>query len=135
MTVNNKLSEVLGTEFDKNVPVVKEKEQEILPVISTNDAAEDYRMARRTLQNLIRKGDMAIDDIHDLAKQTEKARDYEVMATLMRTVADSAKDLYDLQKKQKELNTDSRHGGISVDKAVFVGTPTEMLKRFKEQNK
>ena len=135
-----KFSEALGIEH-----VEPGKEIEILPPVAVDeqsltnelpDQAEDYKLARTTFRSLITKGNGAIEDLSDLARQSESPRAYEVLATLMKTVGDSTKDLYDLQKKTKELMKDDKarpqdDQRINVEKAVFIGSTAELLKKVK----
>lgn len=134
--MSDPLSNALGIEF--------QKEQEILPPAKiveeqpqlNPDQEEDYRLARRTFRELINKGNNALEGITDLAKESESPRAYEVLATLMKTVADTTKDLYDLQKKTKDLQKEDKarpqdEQRINVEKAVFVGSTAELLKKVK----
>jgi hypothetical protein len=69
-----------------------------------------------------------------VADASEHPRAYEVAANLIKTMADLNKDLLDIQKKRKDLNGTSRQtesGPINVDKAVFVGSTTELIKMIK----
>ena len=132
-----KFSETLGIEH------VELSKQEILPPVVVEepiselpDQAEDYRLARKTFRSLIDKGNSAIEDLTDLARQSESPRAYEVLATLMKTVGDTTKDLYDLQKKTKDLMKEDKsrpqdEQRINVEKAVFVGSTAELLKKVK----
>jgi hypothetical protein len=135
--VNHTLSKSLGIE-----PTLKQVE--ILPPNSVpaveqtedqEDQKSDYVLARRTFRDLIDKGNDAIEGISDLAKQSESPRAYEVMATLMKTVAETTKDLFDLQKRKKDLAGGNEkkldETAITIDKAVFVGTTAELLKKVK----
>lgn len=135
--VNQSLSNALGIEPISNQeilpPVVIEDKSNGLP-----DQQEDYTLARKTFRSLINKGNNAIEDLTDLAKQSESPRAYEVLATLMKTVGDTTKDLYDLQKKTKDLLTNGNEKkldetNVTIDKAVFVGTTAELLKQIKNQ--
>lgn len=109
------------------------------PIINTphedDDIKADYNLSRRTFRDLINKGNQAMESLTDLAKESESPRAYEVLATMMRTVADTTKDLYDLQKKTKDLREDGKkeQPNVTVEKAVFVGSPTDLLKKIKEQ--
>ena len=134
--MNDSLSNALGIEFEKKqeiLPPVKVEE----PVSELNpDQEEDYRLARKTFRELINKGNNALEGITDLAKESESPRAYEVLATLMKTVADTTKDLYDLQKKTKDLMKEDKsrpqdEQRINVEKAVFVGSTAELLKKVK----
>jgi len=135
------LAEALGIQYEQEIlpPVKKQEVATVQPEIPTEDQEDqrdDYKLARTTFRDLIDKGNDAIEGISDLAKQSESPRAYEVMATLMKTVADTTKDLFDLQKRKKELagGTEKKidETAINIDKAVFVGTTAELLRQVKK---
>ena len=135
------LASALGINYE--VEVLPPARQEIViaeEIVITDhaDQEEDYRLARKTFRQLINKGNDAIEGISDLAKESESPRAYEVMATLMKTVAETTKDLYALQKMTKELKTEDKgrpqdEQRINVEKAVFVGSTAELLRQVKNQ--
>jgi hypothetical protein len=131
MNKNDTLSEALGIE--NAVEIIPPQQ----PIINTpheeDDIKADYNLSRRTFRDLINKGNDAMESLTDLAKESESPRAYEVLATMMRTVADTTKDLYDLQKKTKELSGQKKDDPtVNVDKAIFVGTTADLLKQIKE---
>ena len=135
---NDALSEARGIE--NAVEIIPP--QQMQPVINTphedDDIKADYNLSRRTFRDLINKGNSAMESLTDLAKESESPRAYEVLATMMRTVADTTKDLYDLQKKTKDLRGMDKKDEtttVNVEKAVFVGTTAELLHRIKEEKK
>lgn len=130
---NNALSEALGIE--NAVEIIPPKQIEVINTPhEDNDVEADYNLSRRTFRSLIDKGNAAMENLTDLAKESESPRAYEVLATMMRTIADTTKDLYDLQKKTKDLKGEKKQETtVTVEKAVFVGTPSDLLKRIKEQ--
>jgi len=135
------LSEALGIEHNQEIlPPVKKQEVAVAPVPTEDqeDQKNDYVLARKTFRELIDKGNNAIEGIADLAKESESPRAYEVMATLMKTVADTTKDLFDLQKRKKDLAgvTEKKldESAITIDKAVFVGTTAELLRKVKSKD-
>ena len=83
-----KLSEVFNVENDKEevletLPVVEEK-KEIVPV---EDVAEqDTEFARGNIKNLITKGNVALDNLLQVARESEHPRAYEVAATMIKTL-------------------------------------------------
>lgn len=136
MKKNDALSEALGIE--NAVEIIPPKQSEIINTPhEANDVEADYNLSRRTFRDLINKGNQAMESLTDLAKESESPRAYEVLATMMRTVADTTKDLYDLQKKTKDLRDDGKKDqpNVTVEKAVFVGSPTDLLKKIKEEQK
>jgi len=140
MKIHETLSDALGIEHEVLPAVIRQPVQEvIMPTESQVDQEEDYRLARKTFRQLINKGNDAIEGISDLAKESESPRAYEVMATLMKTVADTTKDLYALQKMTKDLKAEDKarpqeEQRINVEKAVFVGSTAELLRQVKNEN-
>jgi hypothetical protein len=138
MKIRETLSDALGIEHEVLPAVIRQPVQEVI-VEGQVDQEEDYRLARKTFRQLINKGNDAIEGISDLAKESESPRAYEVMATLMKTVADTTKDLYALQKMTKDLKAEDKarpqeEQRINVEKAVFVGSTAELLKQVKNGN-
>lgn len=135
MKTSEALSNALGIEHEILPPAVIEPVQEVMSE-NQADQEEDYRLARRTFRSLIDKGNNAMENLTDLAKESESPRAYEVLATMMKTIADTTKDLYDLQKKTKDLQKEDKsrpqdEQRINVEKAVFVGSTAELLKKVK----
>lgn len=135
--VNGVISDALGIKNEVEIILPKAPE----PIINTphedDDIKADYNLSRRTFRDLINKGNIAMESLTDLAKESESPRAYEVLATMMRTVADTTKDLYDLQKKTKDLRGQDKNDqpNVNVDKAVFVGSTADLLKQIKENKK
>ena len=134
------LAEVLGIEDHKELVVPRK--QELEPVEEVNpDAADiehDYKLSRKTLHELIETGNQAVVTLADLADASQQARVYEVLATLIKTVGETTNSLYDIHKKTKEIKGGvagkkilDTGDGINIDKAVFVGTTSDLLREIK----
>lgn len=136
--LEDKLSETLNVDVDKdkepkNLPVA-EKKGELTPIAET--AEQDTEFARDNIKNLITKGNVALDNLLHVARESEHPRAYEVAATMIKNLADSNKDLLDLQKKRKDLTSDTQNNvgntkNMNIDKAVFVGSTNELFKALK----
>ena len=135
MNRNDPLDEALGIETPRAIQIIEPvKDVVVNTPHEDNDIEADYNLSRRTFRSLIDKGNAAMENLTDLAKESESPRAYEVLATMMRTIADTTKDLYDLQKKTKDLKGARRdEPTVTVEKAVFVGSPSDLLKKIKEQ--
>lgn len=134
--INDSLSNALDIPFEKQE--ILEPIKQVEEVQLTSDAESDYNLARTTFRNLITQGNLAMEDMKELARQSESPRAYEVFATMMKTISETTKDLYDLQKKTKELKQvngkpTQPDGAINVEKAIFVGTTAQLLKKVKEE--
>ena len=91
-------------------------------------------MARSTLRNLIHKSESSLDDMLELAKNSEHPRTYEVAGQLIKTVSDVAKDLMNLQKQVKELKRDEPQSTKNIttnNNVVFAGSTHELFKTLK----
>ena len=127
--LNKNLSEI----FD--VEPIEEKITETLPVViddNPNQIDADADFARSNMRELISNGNKALGELASVANQSESPRAYEVLATMMKNLAEMNKDLLELQKRKRELAPQSETSkGVSIDKAVFVGSTTELLKMIK----
>jgi hypothetical protein len=127
--IDAKLDDILdiSTEIKKETQVVK------LPA-RTENVETDYRYARENLYNLVERGQDAIDGILELSKETEHPRAYEVAGQLIKTVAETAEKLIDLQKKLKDIEKDddtvrTQHNHL------YVGSTSELQKFLKKSKK
>jgi len=125
--LNQTLSEVLDVE-----PIKYETE-----VVEVKTPVEDdAEFARTNIRELISKGNSAIDNLLLVANASEHPRAYEVAAGLIKNLADLNKDLLEIQKRKRDLDpTQSKSNSTTnIDKAVFVGSTTELVK-FLKNNK
>jgi hypothetical protein len=78
-----------------------------------------------------------LDGILEVAKESQHPRAYEVAANMIKNLSDVTEKLMILQKQQKELNpqaAEAKTTNINVDKAVFVGSTTDLLKQIKNES-
>jgi hypothetical protein len=140
MSIEKNLSDALGIPHEP-VEVKKQEVVEYMPPSDLPDEDEDYVLVRKTLRNLIVKGNDAIDEITAIARNNESARGFEVVSNLIKTVGETSKDLYALQKQKKDLKEPSPDSdprkknaeSINVEQAVFVGSAAELLSAIKKQ--
>jgi hypothetical protein len=127
--LNKNLSEI----FDVNP--IEETSTDLLPAVvdnSVNQIDADAEFARGNMRTLIESGNKALGELASVANQSESPRAYEVLATMMKNLAEMNKDLLELQKRKKELAPQSETSkGVNIDKAVFVGSTNELLKMIK----
>ena len=141
--LNETLSEVLDVDpivYDDPVvvqssptPVVVVEEAKELAPVQPTDADIDADFARKNIKSLIEKGNVAVDNILQVAAASEHPRAYEVAAGLIKNLADLNKDLMEIQKRKRDLGPKEAQGGTTtnIDKAVFVGSFTDLVKSIK----
>lgn len=125
MKTDDKIAQSLGL---SPMDLVLAPKQEVLVAKKESD----YEYAREHIVSVIEKGQTALDGILDIAERTQSARGYEVVATLIKTLSDSSKDLMELSKRKKEL--EEADGPSTVNNNLFVGNTSELLKMLKSAN-
>jgi hypothetical protein len=127
--------------FDVPAKIVEEKPTPLMGPIAKKfeveqmdeDLERDYQESRRTLKALITKGNDAIDHLLGIATETEHPRAFEVVATLIKNTAEANEKLLIMQKSMREMkNIKNKDSGVNVDKAIFIGSTSELSKMVKE---
>ena len=102
----------------------------------------DYEYTRETLYDLIEKGREGIEEMIEVARQSEHPRAYEVLATLIKDTAATSEKLMDLHRKIQTLDKmmlpppEQQNSGNTTNN-LFIGSTTElqrMLKDLKEKD-
>jgi len=128
----NKLNQTLSEVLD--VEPIDYSTTEIVEV--KTPVEDDAEFARTNIRELISKGNTAIDTLLQVATASEHPRAYEVAAGLIKNLGDLNKDLLEIQKRKRDLDPKQVKGNstTNIDKAVFVGSTTELVK-FLKNNK
>lgn len=122
--------EIEATSVSKEI-VKKSKEQLAKPSFG-EESDKDYEYTRGNLYSLIEKGQEAIDNIIDLAQQSDSPRAYEVAGQLIKSVGDVTDKLIDLQHKMKKLKEEDVKGPSTVNNSVFIGSTADLQKLLKQ---
>lgn len=110
------------------------KDVEVLKPDTKNDEIEsDYKYARENLYNAIERGSDALEELVELAKQSQSPRAFEIVGQMIKTLTDANKDLLEVQKKVKDLKKEEQSKGPNnVTNALFVGNTAELQKLLKD---
>ena len=108
--------------------------QDLVTVLD-HDLKTDYEKTRDNIDSLISKGAEAIDDMLAIARQSEKARDFEVAGNMIKTVVDASKELLEIQKKMRDITGAKSQVTQNIKNAVFVGSNSDFIKSIKEKQK
>ena len=95
------------------------------------DLSDAYQQSRDNLQDVIDQGKDAMDDILRIAKESEQPRAFEVFGTLLKNVVEANKELISMQKQMRDMDTKKETNNNHIDKAIFVGSTTELSKLLK----
>ena len=138
------MSEIFDTEpINKQIeqlPIVQEEPSLLdtkgVDKILQDDLMKDYEASRKALRDIVNKGNNAIDDILEIARESEHPRAFEVAATMIKNVAEVNEKLINLQKQMKDITGAKNQAQLNVGKAaIFVGSTAELSKMIKNEIK
>ena len=132
MKADTRIDEIL--EITSLVPTSEIKPESTTRVIPQNgkDDDIDYNYARENYYNLIERNQDAVEEMLEIAKQSEHPRAFEVVGQLIKSGLDANKELMALHKTKKELSIE-KGGDVNVNNAVFVGSTAELQKLLKSK--
>lgn len=101
------------------------------------DDNNDYEYARQNIYSIIETGANALDELAQVAAQTQHPRAFEVLANMVKTMVDANKDLLNLKKTKLEIQRSvdgpvDGLGGNKVQNNLFVGSTNELQKFLKD---
>ena len=135
---SDKMEQIFELETQNNIPKTI---TDILPVkevtVDKEDVDKDYTTVRENLRDIVKRGTEAIDGIMLVASESQSPRAYEVVATLIKSVADANKDLLSLHKQIKEIKkTEVDNSSTTItNNSLFVGSTSELQKLLKGKMK
>ena len=112
------------------VPVVPVQEQRL---------ETDFEFARDKMRDLIKKGQEAVDSAIMLAQSGDSPRAYEVVGGMITAIIQANKELIQIHKTKRDTQESGnapllpRDGGgsVNIDKAVFVGRASDLLREIR----
>lgn len=133
--LNKNLSEVFDVE-----PIKEEKKEEKLPVLQQNynepdlkqDLTDAYQQSKENLQEFIDHGKDALEELIQIAKAGQHPRAFEVYSGLLKNLVDANKELLATQKQMRDMDPKAKETtNTNIDKAIFVGSTSELSKLLK----
>jgi len=121
-------------EIAENLPkVTRGAPPKVMPEINGMEEDTDFRYTRENLYNLLERGQDAVEELLEIAKQSEHPRAFEVVGQLIGKLTETNKELMGLHKTKKELSIEKSGGDVNVNNAVFVGSTAELQKLLKSK--
>jgi hypothetical protein len=146
---DKKIAEAMGmkpiAEIEKENTEIVEAESTEIEVVGDSkdndiygDALEDLEFVRGNIHGILKHGNASLEDMIDLARQSESPRAFEVAATLMKTLLDANKEFVDVSTKKKDFRLDrekpdsGNSGPRTVNQNLFLSTK-DLLKMISEK--
>lgn len=104
-------------------------EDDLVEIVEPTDES-DAAYASAKIKTMINHAQNAVADLASLAKQSDSPRAYEVLATVIKTVVDAAKDVAAIEEKKLKSTpkSDDREAPTTVNNNLFVGTTADLAK-------
>lgn len=144
MPKKDQISKALGirpiTEIQDDItPIEPERYDDTLPaevpkgelVPAEDEHQTDLELARQNVKNIIEMGDSAVQEMVEIAKQSESPRAFEVVSTLMKTLLDANKDYVDISSKKKFEKGDKPQQETNVTNNNLIVSTADLLKMMK----
>ena len=138
------LSEIREEELAAKPPLIEdyklEVDEEVLPAIVTGEVDDenlkDLAKVRENIEGVIELGNEAVREMLEIAKQSESARGFEVVSTLMKTLLDANKDFADVSTKKKfaieEINAPKEAAQTNTVNNNLIVSTADLLKMLKD---
>jgi predicted house-cleaning noncanonical NTP pyrophosphatase (MazG superfamily) len=128
---DTRIDEIL--EITSVVPTAELKPEpsvRVVPNTNGKDDETDYNYTRENYYNLIERNQDAVEEMLEIAKQSEHPRAFEVVGQLIKSGLEANKELMNLHKTKKDLTTEKTPNQVT-NQAVFVGSTAELQKLLK----
>ena len=123
------LDEVLGIVETPQRDVAKT--EKVKPLVNGQEDETDFQYARENLYNLIERGQDGLEELLEIAKQSQHPRAFEVVGQMIDKLANTNKELLNLHKTKKDIQAEKTSGPTNVTNALFVGSTSELQKLLK----
>ena len=95
---------------------------------TTDNQKTDYEYSRDTYYELIEKGKDALEDMANVARESEHPRAFEVLSGMIKNISDVNDRLMDLNKKKKDLDQKEIVKQVENQQNNFFLTTAELQK-------
>jgi hypothetical protein len=113
-----------------NLPPEKESKekssQESGGTFDLGNFQKDYEFVQSNLKNLIGNGNVALESALKVATESDSPRAFEVVAIMLKTMADLNNNVLDVHKKAKATTADTKTTIKQTNNSVFIGSTKDL---------
>ena len=91
-----------------------------------NNFQKDYELAQSNIKDLIGNGNVALESALKVATESDSPRAFEVVAILLKTMADLNNNMLEVHRKAKTTTSENKHTKKQTNNAVFVGSTKDL---------
>lgn len=122
MNVNKNLAKLFSVPYNENLP---QKPSNAGGTFDVENFQKDYAYVQSNLKDLIGSGNEALESALKVAMESDSPRAFEVVAILLKTMADLNNNVLDVHKKAKDT-TGNKVEVKQTNNSVFVGSTKDL---------
>lgn len=122
MSINKNLAKLFDVDSPKELPV----KNATGGTFDYNNFQKDYEYVQSNLKNLIGNGNLALEAALKVATESDSPRAFEVVAIILKTMADLNNNVLDVHKKAKDTTSSSVTKVSQTNNSVFVGSTKDL---------
>ena len=131
----NKVFDALDKTFQVTQTKTDEPKTPAIITDSEGSVEGDFEEARQALKRSMSYNEEAIQGILGIAQNSDNPRAFEVAGQLIKSMAEGAKDIMEVQEKKQKI--DKVNGNIDASNVtnnnLFVGSTSDLLKMINKQ--
>ncbi len=121
-----------------DLPVVAEVSNTAAVIVNaeSDETVRDIELARSNIKNIIEQGDDSLNELINLAKQSESPRAFEVVSNMMSTLLHANRDFVEMSMKKKYakeeiMNPKEEQAAANITNNNLILSTTDLLKMLK----
>jgi hypothetical protein len=122
MNINKNLVKLFDV---PNTAIIAEPKSTSGGTFDNNNFQKDYELVQSNLKDLLGNGTIALESALKVATESDSPRAFEVVAILLKTMADLNNNVLDVHKKAKDT-TASNTKVSQTNNSVFVGSTKDL---------
>lgn len=123
MNINKNLANFFNVPETKEIKISEKNTSG--GTFDSNNFQKDYQLVQENLKQLIDNGNVALESALRVATESDSPRAFEVVAILLKTMADLNNNVLDVHKKAKDT-TSQKVEMKQTNNSVFVGSTKDL---------
>lgn len=123
MNINKNLSKLFAIQETPKTDITSKSEPG--GTFDSNNFQKDYKLVQENLKSLIGSGNLALESALKVATESDSPRAFEVVAILLKTMADLNNNVLDVHRKAKDT-TGNKVELKQTNNSVFVGSTKDL---------
>lgn len=117
-------------------PIATETKAPVVAPTTSEELSTDYQYIRTNLYTITERSVEALNNLVQIADQSQHPRAYEVVALMVNAIASAQKDLMNIHKEKAKIeHTKSKTSPEVVNNNLFVGNTAQLDEIIKQMSK